>query len=102
MRAKRCWVFDTFDLPENAVVLASTVVCKHQAYFIPPNILGLQFHLEMNEATMEQMLLHDGEESKEDGNYIQPEAEIRSGYIWLDKNKEDLFLLLDKFFSSTM
>ncbi len=91
------WHGDTFDLPENAVVIASTDVCRNQAYFIDPNIIGLQFHLEMNETTIGQMLLHDGEELKEDGNYIQSAEEIRSGLTCLQKNKQDLFLLLNKF-----
>ncbi|HZX59696.1 MAG TPA: amidotransferase [Mucilaginibacter sp.] len=91
------WHGDTFDLPENAGVIASTDVCKHQAYFIAPNILGLQFHIEMNETIIEQLLLHEGDELMEDGKYIQSVDEIRSGYGYLEKNKEDLFLLLDKF-----
>ncbi|MDB5211201.1 MAG: type 1 glutamine amidotransferase, partial [Sediminibacterium sp.] len=61
------WHGDTFDLPENAMVIASTDVCKHQAYFIHPNILGLQFHLEMDETIIEQLLLHEGAELNEDG-----------------------------------
>jgi GMP synthase-like glutamine amidotransferase len=91
------WHGDTFDLPENAAVIASTGVCKHQTYFIDPNIIGLQFHLEMDEATIEEMLSHDGEELKEPGNYIQSAEEIRNGFGHLDANKRDLFLLLDKF-----
>lgn len=91
------WHGDTFDRPENAVVIASTDTCKHQAFFIHPNIIGLQFHLEMNETTIEQMLLHDGGELEEEGMYIQSAAEIRTGLDHLGKNKEDLFLLLDKF-----
>ncbi|MEO8174043.1 MAG: type 1 glutamine amidotransferase [Sediminibacterium sp.] len=91
------WHGDTFDRPENALVLASTDVCKHQAYFIHPNILGLQFHLEMNEAVIEEMLLHDAEELKEKGKYIQSAEEIRNGLEYLQENKRDLFLLLDKY-----
>ncbi len=91
------WHGDTFDLPEEAMVVASTGVCKHQAFLIGENILGLQFHLEVNETAIEQMLLHDGEELKEDGNYIQSLAEIRNNYKWLGKNKNDLFILLNKF-----
>ena len=91
------WHGDTFDLPENAVVIASTDVCKHQAYLIDQHILGLQFHLEMNETIIEQMLLHDGEELKEEGSYIQSAEKIRDGFGCLEKNKQDLFLLLDKF-----
>lgn len=91
------WHGDTFDRPENATIMASTNVCKHQAYFIDPNILGLQFHLEMDEAIIEQVLLHDEDELKEQGTYIQSAGEIRKGFDSLEKNKEDLFLLLDKF-----
>ncbi|MEO7531217.1 MAG: amidotransferase [Sediminibacterium sp.] len=93
------WHGDTFDLPENAAVIASTDVCKHQAYFISPNIIGLQFHLEMNANTIEQMLLHDEDELREPGKYIQSIEEIKNGFVVLEDNKRDLFLLLDKFVS---
>jgi hypothetical protein len=91
------WHGDTFDLPEEAVVLASTAACKHQAYLINSTILGLQFHLEMNEQIIEQMLLHDGDELKEKGTYVQSAEEIRSGFGYFEQNRKDLFVLLDKF-----
>ena len=93
------WHGDTFDLPENAAVIASTEVSRNQAFFISPNIIGLQFHLEMNDHTVEQMLLNDGHELTEEGKYIQTAEEIRSGFGFLEENKRDLFLLLDKFLS---
>jgi GMP synthase-like glutamine amidotransferase len=96
------WHGDTFDLPAEAMVVASTAVCKHQAFLIGENVLGLQFHLELNETAIEQMLLHDGEELKEDGNYIQSLSEIHNGYRWLGQNKEDLFVLLNKFVNLSM
>jgi len=95
------WHGDSFNLPEEAVVLASTTVCKHQAYLIHSKILGLQFHLEMNEQTLEQMLLHDGNELEEKGTYIQSAVEIRSGYTYLEQNRKDIFVLLDKFLHSS-
>jgi len=95
------WHGDTFDLPEEAIVLAFTTVCKHQAYLLNSNILGMQFHLEMNEETIEQMLLHDGDELNEQGIYIQSVEEIRSRYTYLKQNREDIFVLLNKFLNSS-
>ena len=95
------WHGDTFDLPANAQLIASTNICKNQAYLIGANVLGLQFHFEMDETIIEQMLLHDAEELNETGNFIQPAAQIRSGYHWLAQNKKDMFVLLDNFFKMT-
>ena len=93
------WHGDTFDLPQNALLVASSGVCKHQAYLIGNQVLGLQFHLEMNETVMEDMLLHDGQELEEKGTYIQSKETIKNGYVHLEQNKKDMFLLLDKFFA---
>lgn len=42
------WHGDTFDLPANAVHLASTALCRNQAFSIAPNILAVQFHPEVD------------------------------------------------------
>lgn len=41
------WHGDTFTLPENVELLASSHVYDHQAFRRGPNILALQFHAEM-------------------------------------------------------
>jgi len=41
------WHYDTFDLPDGAVLLASSAACKNQAYQIGKNIIGTQCHPEM-------------------------------------------------------
>jgi GMP synthase-like glutamine amidotransferase len=91
------WHGDTFDLPTNAQLIASTNTCKSQAFLIGNNVLALQFHLEMNEAVIEDMLLHDGQELEEQGNFIQTKETIRQYYRCLQQNRKDIFLLLDKF-----
>jgi GMP synthase-like glutamine amidotransferase len=92
------WHGDTFDLPANAQLIASTNTCKHQAFLINNNVLALQFHFEMNETVIEAMLLHDGHELDEEGNFIQTKETIRQQFHHLQQNKKDMFLLLDKFF----
>lgn len=47
------WHGDAFDLPEHAVVLASTSDCPHQAFSVGANILALQFHPEVTPRGLE-------------------------------------------------
>ena len=43
------WHYDAFELPAGAVSLATSPACPYQAFAIGPH-LGLQFHLEIDEA----------------------------------------------------
>lgn len=40
------WHGETFDLPYGATLLATSEVCKNQAFQIGASVIGLQFHLE--------------------------------------------------------
>lgn len=40
------WHGETFDLPPNAVRLAQSKACTHQAFQVGNTVMGLQFHLE--------------------------------------------------------
>lgn len=51
------WHGDTFDLPAGTTLLASTAICRNQAFSRGPNILGLQFHPEVVGAQFEHWLL---------------------------------------------
>lgn len=44
------WHADTFDLPDGAVLLASTARYPHQAFRLGPRAYGLQFHVECDTA----------------------------------------------------
>ena len=51
------WHGDTFDLPQNAELLASSVLYPNQAFKIGNNILALQFHVEVAADAMEKWLI---------------------------------------------
>ncbi|MHA3064167.1 glutamine amidotransferase [Acinetobacter sp. ANC 4641] len=51
------WHGDTFDLPTQAELLASSDLYPHQAFQIGKNILALQFHIEVAEEDLEKWLI---------------------------------------------
>ena len=69
------WHGDTFDLPEDAVRLASSKYYENQA-FQYKSAVGLQFHLEVNE-TMVNLWLDNTEKKLKEISYINPQ-QIRS------------------------
>jgi GMP synthase-like glutamine amidotransferase len=44
------WHHDSFDIPADGVVLASSTACPHQAFRVGPSAWGVQFHPEVTEA----------------------------------------------------
>jgi len=54
------WHGDSFDLPPDVELLASTATYPHQAFHRGPNILALQFHAEMGEDPRFQAWLECG------------------------------------------
>lgn len=87
---------DTFDLPENALLLASSLACMHQAYALGDNVLALQFHMEINHELLEDMLFH-GEEIVKD-TYVQNIKQIREGIYDVMQNHTDLATLLENIY----
>ena len=51
------WHGDTFDLPSQATLLASTPSCKHQAFMLGEYTLGLQFHPEVTPSGLERWFI---------------------------------------------
>ena len=50
------WHGDTFELPRGAKLLASSPLCKNQAFKFGESIYGFQFHLEVDKAMIERWL----------------------------------------------
>jgi GMP synthase-like glutamine amidotransferase len=89
------WHGDTFDLPDNAIHLASSEACKNQAYVYKDKVLALQFHLETTEDSLTEML-KGGIDEGVNGRYIQSEKEILGNKDLIDNGKKNLFKLLDR------
>ncbi|MGC1392183.1 MAG: type 1 glutamine amidotransferase [Bacteroidales bacterium] len=89
------WHGDTFDLPENAIRLASSAGCKNQAYVYKEKVLAFQFHLEPTLDSLNQMIDFGRKGLKAD-KYIQTEQEILSYGHLIDENRKILFTILDR------
>lgn len=50
------WHQDFFELPKDAVWLATSPACKYQAFRYGANVYGFQFHLEVDEPMIERWL----------------------------------------------
>ena len=69
------WHGDIAGLPKDATKLAETDACDNQAFAVGPNVLALQFHIEINPERIEQWLIGHAVELAKAG--ISP-AKIRA------------------------
>lgn len=86
------WHGDTFDLPINAHLLASTPAYPNQAFAIGQHALGLQFHPEVTAQNLERWyvghaceLAHTGisvAQLREDSRIFAPKLEVAARSFW--------------------
>lgn len=69
------WHGDKFDNPYGGLIQASSEACNHQVFTFGDNMIGLQFHLEANNESIQGMLQHGGHELTT-APYIQDAATI--------------------------
>jgi GMP synthase (glutamine-hydrolysing) len=69
------WHGDTFALPANAQLIASSRACPHQAYIIGEQIYAFQFHLETTE-TSARALIENCPDDLDNSTYVQTAEEI--------------------------
>ncbi len=94
------WHGDTFDLPENATLLASSAMYPNQAFSIGKNILALQFHLEILEESFEKWLIGHTCEIRNAQLSVQ---QLRSDNRKYAKRLEDMTShIMNSFISRTM
>jgi GMP synthase-like glutamine amidotransferase len=76
------WHGNTFNLPKGALHIAENSVCRNQAFTFNERVIGLQFHLEMTETAIKEMLKEGDLPAGKAGNeliedkYIQSAEEI--------------------------
>ncbi len=73
------WHGDTFELPAQAVLLASSEGCKNQAFQLGQRVIGLQFHLETTPKAARDIVAHCRHELVP-ARYVQTEAEILAAH----------------------
>lgn len=70
------WHGDTFSIPEGALWTAKSEACAHQAFeTCDGRVVGLQFHLETNAASMAELSANCADEVILD-RYVQPVSEM--------------------------
>jgi GMP synthase-like glutamine amidotransferase len=79
------WHGDTFDIPENALPLASSSVVPNQGFVYGQYVFALQFHLEVQESSVVAMVKNCASDLT-DGLYIQTKDEIISEKAYYDLN----------------
>lgn len=95
------WHGDTYDLPPDSVHLFSSENCRHQAFLFEKRVLGLQFHLEVTEQSLSEMV-ENGRQELLASATVQSEEEIWSHKALLESNNLKMFSLLDELSVNTL
>ncbi len=88
------WHGDTFDLPGNSKILASSIATPHQAFIYNDNVIALQFHLETTRESVINLLEHAGDEIIKD-DYIQTPEQMLETQQYIEDNRKLLDAILD-------
>jgi GMP synthase (glutamine-hydrolysing) len=82
------WHGDTFDLPDGAQHLAESVACRNQAFSYKNNVLSLQFHFDLKQSNLRELIKNCGNELRE-SPYIQTVEEMTA--------KNNQFIVLEEY-----
>jgi GMP synthase-like glutamine amidotransferase len=89
------WHGDTFALPDRAVHLAASEACANQMFVYDNRVLGLQFHLEMTERGISDLIKNCGDEIVAE-SHIQSADALLDGKSHLQRGYAVLDCLLDR------
>jgi GMP synthase-like glutamine amidotransferase len=90
------WHGDTFDLPGSLEPLLSSEACANQAFLFDHRVLGLQFHLEWDEAQLATLIDNCRDELAKGGLWTMSARELEDeAPERIATNRELLFAMLD-------
>jgi GMP synthase (glutamine-hydrolysing) len=93
------WHGEQFAIPDGTVHLASSKACANQAFLYGNKILGLQFHLEMDEEAIEKIIDNCGNEISAPSPTIQSAETIKEKIANTAACERTLFRILDNWLS---
>ncbi|MFD2940131.1 type 1 glutamine amidotransferase [Flavobacterium notoginsengisoli] len=88
------WHGETFTIPENAVRLFQSEGCENQGFLLNNQVLGFQFHFEVTDKTMRNMVL-EGKDELIENKYIQSSQTILSQTQFIEQNNKIMAHFLD-------
>ncbi|MHB1687248.1 MAG: type 1 glutamine amidotransferase [Ignavibacteriaceae bacterium] len=89
------WHGDTFDLPAGAIRLAESEACKNQAFVVNDKVIALQFHFEVTESSLHEMVAEGINELVHD-KYVQTGEDILRQKNLIHTNNKMMDALLNK------
>ena len=91
------WHGDTFDLPANVTRFASNEAYANQAFYSHGGkVVGVQFHMEFTESSIEFLLISDGDYLEVDSPFVAESESIQSDSIYVKGANKLMFDMLDK------
>jgi GMP synthase-like glutamine amidotransferase len=72
------WHMDTFTVPPGAVRVGMSAGCAAQGFVWGDGIIGLQFHPEMTEEMVDNLIQFEDHEAAEEQEFVQTAAQIRA------------------------
>lgn len=93
------WHGDTFDLPSGARLLASSPAYPHQAFEVNGHVVGLQFHLEMADRHVRDIVENSRDELVP-GAFVQSEEHVLQGVTEVEPRLRMLTGLLRRWIES--
>ncbi|WP_292465680.1 type 1 glutamine amidotransferase [Methanolobus sp.] len=91
------WHGDTYGLPAGARRLFTSEACKEQGFVYKDNVLAVQFHPEVNERCISDLMTNCEADLKDGGPYVQGEAGIRNQPELVESSAGIMFSILDRF-----